>query len=68
MDFSLLAISLDMTAFVGAIEDLMQMFFDYLPIMILVVAPFLVVSFAFKGGFAFVRTLLSDLLGAFGSK
>jgi hypothetical protein len=64
----LAAISIDLTGFTGAIEDLIQMFFDYLPMMIMVAAPVLVVAFAFKGGFAFVRTLLSDLLSGFSGR
>lgn len=60
--------SLDMTAFTGAIEQLIQMFFDYLPMMILVAGPVLVVAFAFKGGFAFVRSIFTDLLSGFSGR
>lgn len=60
--------SFDTSAFSDALQYVVQQFFDYLPIMMLVLAPILALSAAFKGGIGFLRTLFADLLSAFSSR
>jgi hypothetical protein len=57
--------SLDTAQFQTSITDGMQVFFDLLPVFVLLGFTIFAVIFAFRGGLDFARSLLSELISGF---